>query len=129
MINSIVTHLESSTSGFKVIDNAHDLQPQETKLADTPGLFVFRNNSQAENSNGDVSVKQKRMITISVHLVSDVNDLDSNEIKLFNSLLGYQISSEYRGLEFLKDEVVSITGKIAWHEYQFMTWHTIREQK
>lgn len=127
MIDSIVAHLQANTSGFALIDNARDLQPQETKSADTPAMFLFRNSGTGSQSNGDLKVRQQRTVIVSVHLVCAAADLDSNEQKLFDAMLGFQIDANYRGFEYIKDEVISITGKVVWHEYQFITWHTIRE--
>lgn len=128
MINSIVTHLNAEISGFSLIDNARDLQPQETKSADLPALFVFRDSGTADGSSGDVKVRQKQSVIVAIDLVCSADDHDANEKKLFDAMLGYQLDSDHRSFEYIKDEVVGITGKVVWHRYQFFTWRTIREQ-
>jgi len=127
MIPTFVTYLDTVTPSFTTVENARLLQPEDSKPENLPALFAFRDMGEGGPSRCGHKVSQKATRIVSVYLVCSHLDHEALELELFNAVLGWQFTPEWQGMEYQDDKVVSIAGNIIWHQYNFSTWHTIRQ--
>jgi len=127
MIPTLITQLIDNTAGFTTIEHVRKLQPADATPANIPALFVVRENGYSESNKSFPKLKQQNFRVISLYLVCSYELQEALEAQIYQAALGWQLSPTWSSLQHIKDEPVSINGTIIWHQYQFLTWQTIKQ--
>lgn len=120
MITEIKALLEA-TGQFKSVQLAQELQPVSDMATNSPAAIVYQGKTLFQPNSLDNFVRQAADKTIVVILLCAADDVETLENLILTTLLGYQHSANYEGLEALESDNHDIQGHYYARKIVFQT--------
>lgn len=110
-----------ATGQFKDVQLAQDLQPVEDLATNTPSAVIYQGKTLFGENILDNNVMQSADKSIDVIFICLADDVETIENLVLSTLLGFQYTSEYSGLEAVQAENYKIEGHFYARRVTFQT--------
>lgn len=127
MIDALISHLQSElAASFKRITHAKDQQPVDDIQEELPLLGVFPGDDSTQMDPTD-NIESKMITSVAiVHLVCDIEDLETLRDTLRAKTMGWNAGPEYTDMTLQSGELLQLKAGICWWEERYTTRHLIR---